>query len=167
MSSRSSLKLGHLGSKNRSPGQISGKLCLLQRSHFLSNHHFLSNKTKQLIRQAKCKYFSNSITNSKDTKSLWNHLGDVNNGGKTASSNSPEKLIIGNETITESEAVVSKLNKYFASVAKLLNEKTSSGSSLDFDTNEISDLLIAKCLQTHNLQFHLLPWNKFYYILIP
>ena len=88
-----------------------------------SDHRKYRNKTKQLIRQAKRKYFSKSITNSKDTKSLWKHLRDVNNGGKTASSNLPEKLIIGNETITESEAVASKLNKYFASVAELLNEK--------------------------------------------
>ena len=68
----------------------------------------------------------------------------MNNGGKTASSNLPEKLIIGNETITESEAVASKLNKYFASVAELLNENTSSGSSLDFDTNKISDFVDSK-----------------------
>ena len=107
-----------------------------------SDHRKYRNKTKQLIRQAKRKYFSNSITNSKDTKSLWKHLRDVNNGGKTASSNLPEKLIIGNETITESEAVASKLNKYFASVAELLNENTSSGSSLD--TNKISDFVDSK-----------------------
>ena len=105
-----------------------------------SDHRKYRNKTKQLI-QAKRKYFSNSITNSKDTKSFWKHLRDVNNGGKTASSNLPEKIIIGNETITESEAVASKLNKYFASVAELLNENTSSGSSLDFDTNKISDFV--------------------------
>ena len=109
-----------------------------------SDHRKYRNKTKQLIRQAKRKYFSNSLTNSKDTKSLWKHLRDVNNGGKTASSNLPETLIIGNETITESEAVASKLNKYFASVAELLNENTSSGSSLDFDTNKISDFVDSK-----------------------
>ena len=102
-----------------------------------SDHRKYGNKTKR-------KYFSNSITNSKDTKSLWKHLRDVNNGGKTASSNLPEKLIIGNESITESEAVASKLNKYFASVAELLNENTSSGSSLDFDTNKISDFVDSK-----------------------
>ena len=116
-----------------------------------SDHRKYRNKTKQLIRQAKRKYFSNSITNSKDTKSFWKHLRDVNNGGKTASSNLPEKLIIGNETITESEAVASKLNKYFASVAELLNENTSSGSSLDFDTNKISDFVDSKV--STNTQF--------------
>ena len=109
-----------------------------------SDHRKYRNKTKQLIRQAKRKYFSNSITNSKDTKSLWKHLRDVTNGSKTASSNLPQKLIIGNETITESEAVASKLNKYFASVAELLNKNTSSGNSLDFDTNKISDFVDSK-----------------------
>ena len=39
MISRSSLKLGHMGSKTRWPGQISRKLLTLQRSHFLNNHH--------------------------------------------------------------------------------------------------------------------------------
>ena len=39
MISRSSLKLGHIGSKTRWPGQISRKLLTLQRSHFLNNHH--------------------------------------------------------------------------------------------------------------------------------
>ena len=37
--SRSSSKLGHRGSKTRSPGQISRKLLVLQRSHFLNSHH--------------------------------------------------------------------------------------------------------------------------------
>ena len=37
--SRSSLKLGHMGSKIRWLGQISRKLLTLQRSHFLNNHH--------------------------------------------------------------------------------------------------------------------------------
>ena len=109
-----------------------------------SDHRKFRNKTKQLIRQAKRKYFSNSITNSKDTKSLWKHLRDVTNGSKTAPSNLPQKLIIGNETITESEAVASKLNKYFASVAELLNKNTSSGNSLDFDTNKISGFVDSK-----------------------
>ena len=39
MISMSSLKLGHMGSKTRSPGQISRKLLTLQRSHFWNNHH--------------------------------------------------------------------------------------------------------------------------------
>ena len=39
MISRSSLKLGHMGSNTRSPGQMSRKLITLQRSHFLNNHH--------------------------------------------------------------------------------------------------------------------------------
>ena len=39
MISRSSLKLGHMGSKTRWPGQISRKLLTLQRSHFWNNHH--------------------------------------------------------------------------------------------------------------------------------
>ena len=132
-----------------------------------SDHRKYRNKTKQLIRQAKRKYFSNSITNSKDTKSLWKHLRDVTNGSKTASSNLPQKLIIGNETFTESEAVASKLNKYFASVAELLNKNTSSGNSLDFDTNKISDFVDSKVPTNTQFTIPFIPPNKFYYILIP
>ena len=39
MISRSSSKLGHMGSKTRSPCQIKGKPCKHSWSHFWSNHH--------------------------------------------------------------------------------------------------------------------------------
>lgn len=55
------------------------------------------NKTKQLIRQAKREYFSNCKGYSKDSKDIWKHLRNVNNGINAASSNLREELIIENE----------------------------------------------------------------------
>ena len=109
------------------------------------------NKTKQLIRQAKCNYFTNCIDNSKDTKSIWKHLRNVNNGSKTTSSNLPEELTIDNERITDPENVATKLNSYFASVSDILNENNSTGSS--FDSVKISQFVNSKVPQ--HIQFML------------
>ena len=93
------------------------------------------NKTKQLIRQAKRNYFSNCINNSKDTRSIWKHLRNVNSGSNSDSSNLPEELVINDEHITDSVDIANKLNKYFASVAEILNDSNSNRntSNLDFD----------------------------------
>ena len=79
------------------------------------------NKTKQPIRSAKRKYFSESVEHSKDSSSLWKRLRYVSQN-KTASSNAlPDELIINDETVTNSEKVAAKLNKYFTSIAEILN----------------------------------------------
>ena len=44
-----------------------------------TDYKMLRNKNIQLIRQAKRKYFSDSVKNSKDSKTIWNHLRAVNN----------------------------------------------------------------------------------------
>lgn len=41
------------------------------------------NKARHLIRSAKRKYFTDSITSSKDAKFIWRHLRSVNNNTKT------------------------------------------------------------------------------------
>ena len=81
------------------------------------------NKTIQLLRQAKRKYFSDSVKNS-DSKTIWNHLRAINNKKKTALNNRPSELIINAETITDSEDIVIKLNIHFSSVADILIEHT-------------------------------------------
>ena len=97
-----------------------------------------SNKSKQLIRQAKREYFSNCIGNSKDSKDIWKHLRNVNNGTNAASSTLPEELIIENERISDPENVANKFNTYFASIAEILNEHNSTGNTNDFDIDNIS-----------------------------
>lgn len=102
------------------------------------------NKTKHLIRQAKRKYFSNCINKSKDTKSIWKHLRNVNTGAKTDSSNLPKELEISNEIITDSMNIANKLNTYFASVAEILNDNNSNGNTSSVDLNKISQYIDKK-----------------------
>ena len=79
------------------------------------------NKTRQLIRAAKCKYFSESVANSKDTKHIWTHLRTVNGDSKPSGKQLPDELIIDNERVTKSEVVAQKLNQYFTSIVDILN----------------------------------------------
>ena len=91
------------------------------------------NKTRQLIKQAKRKYFSESVNNCKDTKAIWKHLRTVTTGSKSSPSNLPSEIIINNERITGSENIASTLNKYFASVAEQLQDNNSNVSNSDHD----------------------------------
>ena len=89
------------------------------------------NKTRQLIRAAKRKFFSDSISDSKDSKLLWQHLRSVSSNKTISSSNLPDELIINNETITGSENVASKLNNYFTSIADILYKNSNEASNFD------------------------------------
>ena len=91
------------------------------------------NKTRQLIKQAKRKYFSESVNNCKDTKAIWKHLRAVTTGSKSSPSNLPSEIIINNERITGSENIASTLNKYFASVAEQFQDNNSNVSNSDYD----------------------------------
>ena len=79
------------------------------------------NKTKQLIRHAKRKYFSDTVDNGKDTKSIWKHLRSVNSGTNMQTNQIPAELNINNGHIIDSTKVASKLNEFFASVAEQFN----------------------------------------------
>ena len=89
------------------------------------------NKTKDLIRKAKRKHFSESVINSRDTRTIWQHFRTVNNKSNTSNSNLPEELIINNERITTSLDIASKLNNYFSSISELLNGNEIHTSPLD------------------------------------
>ena len=89
------------------------------------------NKTRQLIRAAKCKYFSESVANSKDTKHIWAHLRTVNGDSKHSGKQLPDELIIDNERVTKSEDVAQKLNQYFTSIADILNGNENDTSALN------------------------------------
>ena len=45
------------------------------------------NKTKQLTKIAKCKQFSDSVTDSKDTKAILQHFQKIDNKDKSSNSN--------------------------------------------------------------------------------
>ena len=80
------------------------------------------NKTRQLIRHAERKYFSETVDNCKDTEVLWRHLRTVTTGPKLSINNLPAERVINNERISNSENIASKLNEYFASVTEQFKE---------------------------------------------
>ena len=131
-----------------------------------SDYKRYRNKTKQLIRQAKRNYFSNCINNSKDTRSIWKHLRNVNNGSNSDASNLPEKLVINDEHITDSLDIANKLNKYFASGAEILNNSNSNRNTSNFDSDKISCFIDKKVpkafdLVDHKILLHELSLHKF------
>ena len=91
------------------------------------------NKTRRLIKQAKQKYFSESVNYCKDTKAIWKDLRADTTGSKSSTSNLPSEIIINNERITGSENIASTLNKYFASVAEQFQDNNSNVSNSDYD----------------------------------
>ena len=88
------------------------------------------NMTKNLIRKAKRKHFSESVTNLKDTKAIWQHLRTANKPNISTSS-LPTELNIDNEQITDSRDIANKLNEYFTSVSTRLNENNNTTSTSD------------------------------------
>ena len=64
-----------------------------------TEYRIYRNKTKQLIRAAKRKYFTESVSNSKDTKHIWAHLRTVNGDTKASSKHLPQVLTIDDKKI--------------------------------------------------------------------
>ena len=109
------------------------------------------NKTKQLIRHAKRKYFSDTVDNCKDTKAIWKHLRSVNTGTNLPTNQLPTELVINNERIIDSTKVASKLNEFFASVAEQF-EMDNSEISLT-DSNKIKTFVNSKV--PHDTRFYI------------
>ena len=105
-----------------------------------TEYRIYRNKTKQLIRAAKRKYFTESIPKSKDTKHIWAHLPTVNSDTKASSKHLPQELTIDNEKKnTKSEDIAHKLNSYFTSIANIINANDSDTPALN--TEKISNLV--------------------------
>ena len=104
-----------------------------------TKYRIYRNKTKQLIRAAKRKYFTESVSNSKDTKHIWAHLRTVNGDTKASSKHLPQELTIDNKTFTKSEDIAHKLNSYFTSIANIINVNDSDTPALN--TEKISNLV--------------------------
>ena len=123
------------------------------------------NKTKQLIRSAKRKYFSESVKHSKDSSSLWKHLRYISQN-KTASSNAlPDELIINDETITNSEKVAAKLNEYFTAIAEILNVQPGGLPPSEIE-KKIEILLIPEFPNKHIFIYHQSHMNRLHLSLI-
>ena len=109
--------------------------------------------TQDLIRKAKRKHFSDSVTQSnRATRAICQHFREINNNDKSSDSSLPDEIIINNERYTSSEKVATKLNEYTSSekVATKLNEYFSSISdifgidnqdSLDLDLTHLTNFV--------------------------
>ncbi|MEW8544984.1 MAG: reverse transcriptase family protein [Candidatus Thiodiazotropha sp.] len=98
------------------------------------------NKTIKLIRNAKRKHFTDSIENTKDARTIWKHLRSVNNGSAAGTNkNLPDELIIDDERFTDSQAIATKFNEYFSSIAKIL--KNNCSDPLDLDLTKLNSFI--------------------------
>ena len=79
------------------------------------------NVTRDLIRKAKKKHFSESIASQKDTKTIWKHFRSFTNKNNCSSNTLPEELIIDDELYTDSKDIAAKLNEFFASICVQFN----------------------------------------------
>ena len=105
----------------------------------------LRNKTSKLIRNAKRSHFTNSIENLKDTRTIWKHLRTVNASSASTNKTLSDELIFDNEGVSDSKTIATKLNEYFASIAKILNNANTETSGPDlsklgnFVNNKVPD----------------------------
>ena len=105
--------------------------------HWTEYKHY-GNKTRNLIRNAKRQHFTKSIEYFKDTSTLWKHLRAVNNGSTSSGKTLPDELIIEGVHFTYSEAIATKFNEYFTSIAQIL-ENTKSDTN-DLDVTKLQEL---------------------------
>ena len=106
------------------------------------NYKPYRNRTRHLIKQSKRNFFTNCIDNSKDTKSIWKHMRNANDGSNLTSRRLPEELVINNERINDASEIASKLNAYFTSIADGLLENRSNRSTLN--TEKIDQFVDSK-----------------------
>ena len=101
------------------------------------------NKAKQLIRVAKRQLLTESVMNSKDTKTIWQHFKKVNNKHNSSSRKLPDEILIDtcNNRFTSLEGIVSKLNTYFATISKICgsNDKDELETDFNYLDNFIND----------------------------
>ena len=100
------------------------------------------NKTKQLIKITKRKHFSDSVTDSKDTRAIWQHFRKINNKEKSSNSILPEEVIIDDIRYTKSEDIAAKLNEYFSSISDIF--RNNDPSNLNTDLAELKEFVNSK-----------------------
>ena len=107
-----------------------------------ADYKIFRNKTKDLIRKAKRRHFSNTVINSKDTKTIWQHFRKVNNKDTKANSGLPEEIIIDNKRYTKSEDIADKLNEYFSTISDIFKDTDS--DQLDADLTKLKHFVDSK-----------------------
>ena len=107
-----------------------------------SQYKLYRNKTRDLIRKAKRRHFSESIESNKDSRTLWKHFRSVTNKSDAPLSSLPHELTINNVLYTDSEDIAVKLNEFFASVCEQL--KADSEPSERPDYTKLEDYVQSK-----------------------
>ena len=90
-----------------------------------------SNMTNSLIRKAKQKKFSDTVTDHQDAKTIWQHIRSVKNKDAGSLNRLPDELNIDDRIITNSHEIASQLNEYFTAISKRLNNTESTSISDD------------------------------------
>ena len=90
------------------------------------------NLTRTLIRKAKCKHFSKTVTDHKDTRSIWQHIRTTKNNSKTSLNVLPDELNIDSKVLKDSRDIASKLNEFFTTISKRINQNESISSTPDY-----------------------------------
>ena len=76
---------------------------------------------------------------------IWKHLRTVNASSGSTNKTLPDELIFDNESVSDSKTIAIKLNEYFASIAKILNNANTETSGPDlsklgnFVNNKVPD----------------------------
>ena len=91
------------------------------------------NLTKNLIKRAKQKCFSESVTDHKDTRAIWQHIRSAKNNTMETGSALPDTLSFDNQLETDSHKIACKLNEYFTTVVQRLNQNETTSSPVDFE----------------------------------
>ena len=118
-----------------------------KRDHFKqrklwADYKVFRNKTKDFIRKAKRNHFSDTVTKSKDTKTIWQHFRKVNDKNTSSDSSLPEEIIFDNRRYTKSEDIAAKLNEYFSSISEIFKDTDS--EQLDTDLNKLKPFFDSK-----------------------
>ena len=100
------------------------------------NYKKYRNKTNNLIRSAKTKFFCDAIDNDRSCKIFWKHLKDIN----ATSRNEIDFLSYEGQVITEKNDIVNCLNEHFSSVG----EKLISNAHTSFESEQISNYVNSK-----------------------
>lgn len=91
--------------------------------YFLTKYKFYRNKITQLLKVSKQNYYHNYfIANSKNIKKTWAGIKELITL-KPNGFNSPSKIVVGNNVITDSKAIASAFNKYFSDIGRNLAEE--------------------------------------------
>ena len=95
-----------------------------------------------MIKIAKRKNFSDSITDSKDTRAIWQHFRKINNKDKSSISNLSEEIIIDDIRHTKFEDIAAKLYEFISSISEIF--RNNGASNLNTDLAELKEFVNSK-----------------------